>query len=119
MTQDSRKAIIELLFLSLYMDNHLSLAEDDVLNDALESLGWESDKPRERFIFSAFAKARDASADPAKAEEHFITRSDLIKGDGSEGEALTWLTKILGSDGLTPTEARFLARLEQRLYPAG
>ena len=51
MTQDSRQVLIELLFLSLYMDDHLSLAEDGVLNDALESLGWDSPASREQFIF--------------------------------------------------------------------
>lgn len=117
MTQDCRKAIIELLFLSLYMDDHLSLAEDEVLNEALESLGWESPVPRERFIFAAFASAREATADEAKAEAHFISRSDIIKRDGGEAEALIWLSRVLGADGLTATEKRFLSRLEQRLYP--
>jgi hypothetical protein len=117
MTQDSRKAIIELLFLSLYTDNHLSLAEDGVLNDALESLGWDSPSPRENFIFSAFASARDAIADPAKAEKHFTSRAEIIKGDGSEGAAFTWLSRVLGSDGLTATEKRFLSRLQASWYP--
>lgn len=117
MTQDSRKALIELLFLSLYMDNHLSLAEDDVLNDALDSLGWDSPVSREKFIFSAFAKAREATADPVKAEEHFITRTAVIARDGAEADALIWLTKVLAADGLTAKEKRFLARLEERLYP--
>jgi hypothetical protein len=36
MTQESREALIELLFLALYLDNHQSLAEDDILNEALE-----------------------------------------------------------------------------------
>lgn len=118
MTQDSRKAIIELLFLSLYTDDHLSLAEDGVLSQALESLGWDSPSPRENFIFSAFASARDAIADEAKTEAHFTSRAEIIKDDGSEGEALTWLARVLGSDGLTAEEKRFLARLEDFWYPA-
>lgn len=118
MTQDSRKAIIELLFLSLYTDNHLSLAEDGVLTEALDSLGWDSPSPRENFIFAAFASARNAIADEAKTETHFTSRAEIIKDDGSEGEALTWLSRVLGSDGLTATEKRFLARLEAFWFPA-
>lgn len=117
MTQDSREAIIELLFLSLYMDNHLSLAEDSVLNDALDSLGWESAKPRERFILSAFASARIAAGDPVKSEDFFIKRADLIRDAGGEGEALTWLTRVLAADGLTATEKYVLDRLQKRFYP--
>lgn len=118
MTQDSRQVLIELLFLSLYMDNHLSLAEDEVLNDALDSLGWDSDIPREKFIFRAFSTARDAITSLEKTQAFFDSRTAIIIRDGSQADSLTWLSKVLGSDGLTATEKYFLAQLEQRLYPA-
>ncbi|MBK1814101.1 hypothetical protein JIN84_00575 [Luteolibacter yonseiensis] len=118
MTQDSRQVLIELLFLSLYMDDHLSLAEDEVLNEALESLGWDSPQPREKFIFKAFASARDAITSLDKTRGFFDTRTAVIKKDGSEAESITWLSKVLAADGLTSTEKYFLAQLEQRLYPA-
>ncbi|QJE97160.1 hypothetical protein [Luteolibacter luteus] len=116
MTQNSRQALIELLFLSLYLDNHLSLAEDDVLTDALDHLGWDSAHPRETFIFQAFSNAREASADAIKIEGFLDQRSDIIKADGAEPQALTWLTKVLGADGISPSEERFLHRLEKRLF---
>ena len=116
MTQNSRQALIELLFLSLYLDNHLSLAEDDVLTDALNHLGWDSVHPRETFIFQAFANAREASTDGMKIEAFLIQRSDIIKTDGAAAKALTWLTKVLGADGITPSDERFLHRLEKRLF---
>ena len=118
MTQDSREVLIDLLFLSLYMDDHLSLAEDEVLNDALESLGWESPQPREKFIFKAFASARDAITSLDKTREFFDTRTAVIKKDGAEADSFTWLSKVLASDGLTPTEKYFLSQLERRLFPA-
>ncbi|HVJ44868.1 MAG TPA: hypothetical protein VM511_00680 [Luteolibacter sp.] len=117
MTQDSRKAIIELLFLSLYTDDHLSLAEDGVLNEALDSLGWEGDEPRERFIFTAFADAREAHSEISKAQAFFTDRAAAIKSEGSEAEALTWLTKVLAADGFSPSEKYLLTRLEQFWYP--
>ena len=40
-----------------------------------------------------------------------------IKADGQEGPALTWLHRVLGADGFTPSEQHFLNRLEGRLYP--
>ncbi|MEO5912863.1 MAG: hypothetical protein ABIS50_01430 [Luteolibacter sp.] len=117
MTQDSRQVLIELLFLSLYMDDHLSLAEDEVLNDALESLGWDSPAPREKFIFKAFSSAREAMTSLDKIREFLDVRTAVIKRDGEEAESLTWLSKVLGSDGLTSTEKYFLDQLEARLYP--
>jgi len=118
MTQESRQVLIELLFLSLYLDDRLSLAEDEVLNDALDSLGWESPLPREQFIFRAFSGAREVAADAIKTEEFLGGRADLIKRDGDEAAALTWLYKVLGSDGISESEKRFLGQVEARLYPS-
>lgn len=117
MTQDSRQALIELLFLALYLDNHLSLAEDDVLSEALDALEWDSPASREKFIFRAFAAAREMAADGGKAEEFLGSRAARIKGDGDEASAMTWLYRVLGSDGISETEKRFLGQIESRLYP--
>lgn len=116
MTQNSRQALIELLFLSLYLDNHLSLAEDDVLTDALNRLGWDSLSPRENFIFQAFSTAREVASDPTKVEKFLDSRAAVIKTDCAVPVALTWLTKVLGADGISPSEERFLGKLEQRLF---
>ncbi|WP_035607800.1 hypothetical protein [Haloferula sp. BvORR071] len=117
MTQDSRQSLIELLFLALYLDDHLSIAEDEVLTNALDSLGWESAQPREIFIFQGFAKAREAAGDAIKTDEFLLSHADVFKRDGTSAPALTWLYKILGADGISPTEERFLQKLEKRLFP--
>ena len=119
MTQDSRQVLIELLFLSLYLDGELSLAEDDVFGEALEALGWDSPFPRERFVFSAFSGAREAAADAIKTEAFLDARAGIIKRDGEEGPALTWLYRVLGADGISPSEVHFLKQIEARLYPKG
>lgn len=119
MTQDSRQVLIELLFLSLYLDGKLSLAEDEVFGEALETLGWDSTFPRDRFIFAAFAGAREAATDAIKSEAFLNARTGIIKRDGEEGPALTWLYRVLGSDGISPSEERFLKQIEARLYPKG
>ncbi len=116
MTQGSREALIDLLFLSLYLDNHLSLAEDDVLGTALDSLGWESAEPREKHIWRAFSKAREAAACEIKTRDMMDARATVILADGEEGAALTWLSRVLGSDGLSYSEKQFLGRLEARFY---
>ncbi len=117
MTQESRQALIELLFLALYLDSRLSLAEDDVLNEALDTLGWESADSREKFIFRAFAVAREVAADGIKIEGFLGSRAARIKGDGDEAPALTWLYRVLGSDGISETEKHFLGQIESLLYP--
>lgn len=117
MTQASREVLIELLFLSLYLDDHLSLSEDDVLTTALDSLGWESPDSREKFIFAAFAAAREAVSCAIKTESFLYSRLEQIKADGQQGQALTWLSRVLGADGISSSEQRFLNQLEARLFP--
>lgn len=119
MTQKSRESLIDLLFLSLYLDNHLSLAEDDVLTTALDALGWDSVEPREKHIWRAFSKARDVAACAIKTSEFLDARATIIKQDGEEAAAITWLSRVLGSDGLSYSEQHFLKQLESRLYPNG
>lgn len=117
MTQETREVLIELLFLSLYLDEQLSMAEDEVLTTALDALGWESPTSREEFIFAAFSKAREAAACPIKAEAFLTGRTCQIKRDGQETNSLTWLYRILGSDGISASEQRFLSQLEAKLFP--
>jgi hypothetical protein len=116
MTQDSRESLIELLFLALYLDDHLSLAEDEVLTSALDNLGWEGAHPRELFIFQAFAKARDAASDGLKTDEFLNSHAVRIRRDNTASPAITWLYKILGADGISSAEERFLKKLEKQLF---
>ncbi len=116
MTQKSREAIIQLLFIALYRDHELSLAEDTVLNEALDSLGWESQASWASFLFTAFTTARAATADPVKEESLFRSLSATVRDEQGSAEALTWLTRVLAADGLSNSEKRFLERLEKVFF---
>ena len=118
MTQNSREALIDLLFLSLYLDDRLSTAEDDVLTSALESLGWDSPASREKAISEAYITAREIAADALRAEQFINSKADVIKHNGDEVVAITWLSRTLNSDGLTYMEKGFLKQLETRLFPS-
>lgn len=117
MNQDSRKAIIELLFLALYQDDRLSLAEDEVLTAALDSLGWESPQPREICVLNAFGVVREAASCAIRSEAFLVERTAVIKQAGDSATALTLLSKVLAADGLTSEEERFLSKIEKRLFP--
>lgn len=117
MKQESREALIELLFLSLYLDDHLSIAEDTALESALQALGWESSRPKEIFILNAFAKARQAAGCEQRTNEFLLARAAIIRLDGESSTALEWLGKVLGADGVSMSEARFLDKLHALLFP--
>ena len=57
------------------------------------------------------------SGDPSVSIGIVATALWLIKRDGEQSTALTWLYRVLGSDGLSPAEQRFLGQLESRLFP--
>jgi len=115
MTQPSREALIELLFLSLYLDNHLSIAEDSALESALANLGWDSPRPKEIFILNAFAKARKAADCPANTTEFLAERVKILKSDDQGTVAMEWLGKVLAADGMSAEEDRFLSRVHALL----
>jgi hypothetical protein len=117
MKQKSREALIELLFLSLYLDDHLSLAEDEVLTTALDSLGWESTNHRDTHLLKSFAAAREAAGCAIRTEQFLMARAEVIQEEGDEASAFTWLSRVLSADGLTYSEQRFLGQLEARFFP--
>ena len=115
MTKESRLALVELLLLAIYQDNHLSLLEDTALERALATLGWEPGRDNELSITSAFAAARAATSDELKTEEFLQTRLKLLRSEGEGPVAFALLGKVLASDGLTPSEGSFLYRLGKLL----
>lgn len=116
MNQSSREALIELLFLSLYLDDHLSLAEDTALESALQTLGWESPRPKEIFILNAFARARDAASCEAKTNTFLLERAQIINEGKGSVDSLEWLGRVLGADGVSMSEARFLKKFHALLF---
>ena len=48
--QNANEAIVDLLLVAVYADNHLSLAEGDVLGSALEKTTWKGLKPLDLYV---------------------------------------------------------------------
>ena len=116
MDQTSQQNIIELLFLALYQDNHLSIDEDSMLQKALKALGWEESEQSGPSVGKAFAVVREANACEADKEGFLAERALAIKEAGHSLTAFEWLGKVLGSDGLDARESRFLERARQLLF---
>ena len=65
---------------------------------------------------SSSRKAREAHGCELKTEEYLSARATVIKNAGAEATALTWLYKVLGADGISTTEDRYLKKLEKRWF---
>jgi hypothetical protein len=116
MEQSSREALIDLLTVALYLDKRISVVEDEAMSTALETLGWESSKARAEYLFKGIAIARSIDGNAVAMESLLDEKSEIVKGNNDEAEALSWLSQVLGSGGMTFSEQQFLSQLESRLF---
>lgn len=116
METSTQQDIVELLFLALYQDNHLSIEEDSMLDRALTALGWEQSEKTGPSVGKAFAAVREANASQLTKETYLAERTARIKEAGESMTAIEWLGKVLASDGLDTREIGFIARVEKMLF---
>ncbi|MFC7338504.1 hypothetical protein ACFQY0_15015 [Haloferula chungangensis] len=116
MTEQSRQAIAELLTLAPYLDQHLTLDEEEVLEHALKAIGWDPQNPGKILLPNLIALAREVSADDEKTEAFMRERAATLKFSGDAELAYHWLTRVLESDGTSAKETRFLSQIKPMLF---
>lgn len=112
MTQSQREALLDLLVFAIFTDSHLSLREDAALLAAFDSLGWEAIKPREIFICNSMNRARKAADSDASGAAYIVASASAFTDAESQKSAIDLLQRVFASDGVVPSEAAFLARLQ-------
>lgn len=117
MTQPQREALFDLLALSIYADAHISLAEEDLLQQAFVKKGWVSEYPKSLFIEESFARAREAAESDDTVFDYLNERAAVFTSKASQKEACDVVKKILQGDGMTPDENEFFNLLTQALPP--
>ena len=117
MKNESRQALVELLFVALYQDNHLSLLEDCAMQRALTALGSEDGSLNELDIDTAIATAREAGSCEIKTEGFLQSRTKLLRSEGHSIIAFEWLRKVLAADGVSEPKNQFLRRVKGLLFP--
>ena len=116
MENDTRRAMVELLLLAPYLDKHLSMLEDEALERALTAIGWNLSNLGELCLTTAFAKVREAGDCELKTDQFISERAAVIKAAGQSSTAFEWLSKIIGSDGVSGSESGFLRRMRSLLF---
>lgn len=115
MNQTQREATLDLLILSIYADSHISLVEEAALQNALQNLGWESVSPRDIYFCNSLKRARDASADEPALLAYLKEKAAVFQSQDAKVEALKHLSDLIKSDGTSPDEGGFLAKLHAAL----
>ncbi|MEP4078480.1 hypothetical protein [Haloferula sp.] len=112
----SQQDLVELLFLAIYQDGHLSVEEDSMLDRALSSLGWEMGERRGPSVGRAFSAVREANSSEEGKELFLVERAGRLKEAGHSAVALEWMGKVLASDGFAGNETKFLEHAERLLF---
>ncbi len=116
MNHETRQALAELLLLAPYVDTHLSVVEDEVLERAMIMIGWDPHQPGDLCLSTAFAAVREVGEDEISTDAFMQERAARVKAAGESSFAFEWLGRILGSDGISGAENRFIERAKELLF---
>jgi len=108
MNQTQSEALLSLIVLSIFTDSTLSLKEDESLSAAIESIEWQSKRPREIYLLTAMSRARAAAENDAATRAFVKEKSALFSDLASQALVLKTLQAVLASDGTSENEERFL-----------
>lgn len=101
--QEEREALIDLLLYCEFADNHLSLAEDKVLQDEAAQFSWDSVLDRDSYISSAVSRVRTARTN--KLDEGFLKNAtSRLQSSYAKATARSLMVKLFRSDGEVDVE---------------
>jgi uncharacterized tellurite resistance protein B-like protein len=115
LSQAEREAIADLLHFCMYADNHLALAEDSVIDDAVAQMGWDPAVSFETFESHSIAKARAAKDDVTSRESFLKSLRERLASKPARARAIALCTKLFSADGTSDKESTVLAELKRIL----
>lgn len=110
--QAEREAILDLLLLAIYVDDHLSLSETREFDDAADSMGWDSSTGPSVYICNATDRARTARTSDELTADFIAYVSERLSSHGSKERALELLNRLFMADGKTEKEKTFFKLVE-------
>lgn len=111
-TQEQREAIVDALHFCMYADNRLVLAEDRVVRDWLDSVGWDSPVSRADYLDTSLLKVRLAKESLATREQFVAAVSARLRDESARSLARRLCQSMISADGISSTvELNALAEL--------
>lgn len=112
-TQSEREALLDIILLSTYADNHIDLSEKKIMDLKIDSLSWESVTPVESFLDERIGTIRNAINSESIKEEILDSIQKRLVSEKSKKSAYAFCEKILMADGTkTPEEKDFQETLK-------
>mgnify|MGYP001213528964 CR=1 FL=1 len=113
--QVEREALIDVILLSMYADNHLAIEEQQLLTKKSRALHWAAQLPLQNYVSEATARVRAAMESGAKRKELLRSIQDRLYSPESRERAYELCQEVLISDG-KKTDEEILFQEELRLY---
>ncbi len=115
LTQVEREAVVDVLHYSIYSDNHIALAETELVEGALDSLDWDPAVALTTYEAHSIATVRIAKESPGGHEAFLASVSERLRSPRSRQHALDYAARVIALDGQTPAESTTLAALRAAL----
>ena len=114
LSQQQMEAIADILVLAMYADGHVSLLEDEQLNEKIDALGWDENLSPSQYLGLATAKARGAgSLEEVKTLLHSCSKA--LESAEAKQYAFDKTLELLEADGFNDDEGSFVHQLRQVL----
>jgi hypothetical protein len=111
MNQQQIEATIDLILLSTYVDGHISATEEEAMVKSVQSLGWDSEFPRDIFLLNAMNRVRRVAEDDSRVGEFLTSHAMYFPDPDSQTDCVDHVRRVLIADGMIAQENRFVARL--------
>src|ERR1700742_1582629 len=109
LTDQQRRALLDLLILAMYADGRLDLEEDARLNRLLASMGFETEYDRDKVLDDSITRLREYSQNPKIAREHAVQLAQSFKDPEQCRGLYQVIEQQMNSDNnVVPAEHEFL-----------
>ena len=105
-SQPQREALVDLLSLAMYADNHLSVSEQQAIDAHIEKMYWNSNLSVDAFSNASITRARNAHNNKELKNDYLQDIGEKL-GD-AKSNAYEICRSVLASDGHATSEATLL-----------
>jgi uncharacterized tellurite resistance protein B-like protein len=114
-TQTEREAILDALHYFIYVDNHLSLAEDKFIQDWANTLDWDKNLSLFSYEEQSITNARRAREDADYRNAFLNSIAARLSTPESRTIALSLLERLAHADGQADSESAFITAFKNLL----
>ncbi|MBF2017361.1 MAG: TerB family tellurite resistance protein [Rivularia sp. T60_A2020_040] len=113
-TQNEREAIIELMMMTMYSDKNLKLAEDELIQEYVSNIKWESPLSLEFYFGKVTPKIRTALQDKEKMNTFLEDINNRLENEAVKTQVLQLCNDLAIADAdFSAEEKELLEHISQ------